>query len=117
MNKRHSFHHTSRHAGKGEREGIKQLHEVDNNDKITKTYADREGIENKIIECNEGHFMKAQNTVAHEDETHKKLRDNEVRNRILDRKLNRDECNDEKCTNSYNCFKDQIGVKIGSKHQ
>ena len=42
LNRTHTFRHTSRHVGKGEREGIKRLHAVDADNKITKTCINRE---------------------------------------------------------------------------
>ena len=45
MNKMHSFHYLSRHVGKGEREGIKRIHEVDDNNRIISIHVDRESIE------------------------------------------------------------------------
>jgi len=96
MNRMHSFHYISRHVGKGEREGIKRLHEVDEDNTIISTHVDRESIENKLIEHNEMHFTKAHNTIAYRDKIYKKLRDNDVRNRILEGKLNREECDDER---------------------
>ena len=73
MNKMHSFHYISRHVGKGEREGIKRIHEVDENNKIINTYVDQESIEDRIIKYNEMHFMKAHNTIAYRDKIYEKL--------------------------------------------
>ena len=96
LNKQYAFHCTSRHVGKGEREGVKRMHEVDKNNKIIKTCLDYKSIEDRIIKHNKMHITKAHNSVACAGRTHKKLRDNEVRNRTLDRRLNEDECNYER---------------------
>jgi len=73
MNKMHSFHYLSRHVGKGEREGIKRIHEVDDNNRIISIHVDRESIENKLIEYNEAHFTKAYETIAYRDKIYDKL--------------------------------------------
>ena len=42
LQKTHTFHYITRHIGKGEREGIKRLHTVDDNNKIIKSCINRE---------------------------------------------------------------------------
>lgn len=96
LNKQHAFHCISRHVGKGEREGIKRTREVDENNKIIKTHADRESIEDSIIKCNEMHFAKAHNSIAHADRIYEKLRHDKACDKILDGRLNKDECDDER---------------------
>ena len=86
----------SRHVGKGEREGVKRMHEVDENNKKIKTYLDCESIEDRIIKCNEMHFTKAHDSIAQADRACEKLRADEVRDRMLDRRLNKDECDYER---------------------
>ena len=95
MNRMYSFHYLSRHVGKGEREGIKRLHEVNENNKIINTYVERERIEQKLIEHNKTHFTKAHDTIAYKDKIYDKLRDDRVRDKILSGNLNREECDDE----------------------
>ena len=95
MNRMHSFHYLSRHVGKGEREGIKRLHEVNENNEIINTHVERERIEQKLIEHNETHFTKAHDTIAYKDKIYDKLRDDRVRDKILSGNLNREECDDE----------------------
>lgn len=96
LNREHAFYYISRHVGKGEREGIKRIHEVDDNNKIIKTYVDRESIEDRIIKYNEMHFTKAHNTIAYRDRIYARLRDDEVRDKILDGRLSESECDDER---------------------
>ena len=96
MNKIHSFHYLLRHVGKGEREGIKRIHEVDENNRIISTHVDWESIENKLIEYNEAHFTKAYDTIVYRDKIYNKLRDDHVRDKILAGNLNREECDDER---------------------
>ena len=96
MNKMHSFHYLSRHVGKDEREGIKRIHEVDDNNRIISTHVDRESIENKLIEYNEAHFTKAHNIIVYRNKIYDKLREDHVRDKILAGNLNREECDDER---------------------
>ena len=69
---------------------------VDDNNKIIKTYVNREKIEEETSKFNEKNFTKAHNAIAHRDKTCEKLRENSARDRILKGQLNREDCNNEK---------------------
>ena len=56
-------------------------------------------IKEAISTFNVKHFTKEHDTIAHRDKTHKKLRENCVRDRTLKGQLNRKDCDNEKvCT-------------------
>ena len=56
----------------------------------------REQIEEEIMKCNEQHLKQAHSSIAHQDKTHKKLRNNSTRDKILNGTLQRSECDDER---------------------
>ena len=96
LNKMHSFRYISRHVGRGDREGIKRLHVVDNNECIQETYVNRDRIEKEISKFNENHFKKAHNTIAYKDKIYEKLREDHTRNKIIRGTLSRNECDDDR---------------------
>ena len=96
LHKNHTFHYVTRHVGKGERDGIKRLHAVDAENRIIHTSVSREQIEEQIISHNEQHLKQAHSSIMCQDKMHKKLRDNEIRNKILDGRLRRDDCDDQR---------------------
>ena len=56
----------------------------------------RDEIEERIKEYNYNHFKKAHNSIAFKDRIYKKLKRNTIRDKILNRILQRDECDDER---------------------
>ena len=93
--KTHTFHYISRHVGKGDRDGIKRIHTVDDSNQIIKTYVNRKQIENKISRYNEKHLKKAYESIIYKDKIYKILRNDSIRDKILEGRLRRDECDKE----------------------
>ena len=50
------FHYLTKHTGRGVKENIKRLHQVDSNNKIKNTFLDQEPIKKAIMEYNKLHF-------------------------------------------------------------
>ena len=96
LQKTHTFHYITRHIGKGDREGIKRLHTVDEENKIIKTCVNREQIEEEIITYNEQHLKQAHSSIMYQDKIYKRLRENEIRDKILDGRLRRQDCDDDR---------------------
>ena len=57
---------------------------------------DRPSIEKEIMKHDAGHFKQAHDAIARKDKTHEKLRRDEIRNKVLQGELQRDECDDER---------------------
>ena len=95
MKRNHTFQYLTRHVGKGQRDGIRRLHKVDENNVIVETYIERTKIENKLLEYNTHHFTKAHNSIAYKDKIYKALRNDSVRDRILNGELCREDCDFE----------------------
>ena len=86
-----AFHCLSRHVGKGKRQAMKSLktqRDEDNSIAIIK----REEIEAKIMDYDRNHFKKAHSSAAHNDRICKNLRNNSVRDKILNGTIKRNEC-------------------------
>lgn len=91
----HTFHYLSRHVGKGKRETMKRL-QIPSSDGSEDEYViDREKMENKIMEYNRSHFKKAHNSKVFNDKIYKELRNDNVRDKILNGTLQREECDDD----------------------
>ena len=109
LNKIYSFHYISRHVGKGEKYSIKRLHAVDKNNTIINTYMEQERIEQELSKYNEAHFKKAHDTIAYKDKIYVQLRDDQVRDKILEGRLRKEECNDERVFEFMKLLKVLIG--------
>ena len=95
MMRNYAFQHLSRHAGKGQRNSIKRLHEANNNDEIVETCVERSKIENELMKYDKIHFTQAHRTIAYDDKTHEKLRMDNVRNKTLKGNIQRHYCDNE----------------------
>ena len=96
MKRNNAFRHITRHAGKGNRDSLKRTHESNEENVIVKTYVDRKSIESKLIEHNKNHFKQAHQSIAFKDKTYKKLKDDDVRNRVLKGEIEESECDDKR---------------------
>ena len=81
--------------GKGYRDSLKRIHESNEENVIVKTHINRKSIESNLIEHNKKHFKQAYQSIAFKDKICKKLKDDEVRNRILKGKIEESECDDK----------------------
>ena len=79
MTRNHTFQCLSRHAGKGQRDSVKRLHEANENQEIVETHVERKKIEEELMKHNISHFQQAHNTIACNDKTCKELRKDNVR--------------------------------------
>ena len=68
---------------------------VNNDREIIKIITARKEIEEELIRFNRSHYQKAYETKVYQDKIYQKLGDNIIRNKILNRKLERDECEDQ----------------------
>ena len=95
MKRNHTFHYISRHARKGERENIRHLIVMNDKEEITETLIKREEIEGRLKEHNINYLKKAHYSNVFNDRIYKRLRENSVRNKILNGTLQREECDNE----------------------
>ena len=72
------------------------LHVPNENGEIQDTLVKREEIEEKISSYNTTHLKQAQNSIAYKDKIYQKLRQNVIRDKILNGTLQREECDDER---------------------
>ena len=91
----HTFHYLSRHVGKGMRESMKRLKIVGSNKVHDECIVDREKMEEKIMDYNRKHFKKAHSSKVYNDKIYKELRNDAVRNKIMNGTLQREECDNE----------------------
>ena len=68
---------------------------LDQNNEVAKEYHDRNSIENEIAEYNKQHFWKAYSSNAFKDKIYSKLKVEQIRDKILNRTLNREECDND----------------------
>ena len=85
----------TKHVGKGACGSLKILHEKDEGMRIIKTHTKRKKIEEEIKKHNTKHFSMAIETKMHQDKIHAKLDDKEIRKKILEGKLKREDCDDK----------------------
>ena len=109
--KTHTFHYITRHIGKGDRDGIKRLHVVNEDNQIIKTSINREQIEEEIIMYNEQHLKQAHSSIMYKDKIYKKLRNNDIRDKILDGRLRKQDCDDERVYEFLKLLKVPVGQR------
>ena len=68
---------------------------MNNKEEITETLIKREEIEERLKEHNTNHLKKAHHSNVFNDRIYKRLRENSVRDKILNGTLQREECDDE----------------------
>ena len=95
MMRNHTFQYLSHHAGKGQRDGIKRLYQVNQNNKIVETYVEWSKIEKELLNYNALYFIQAHYAKAYKDKVHNTLRDNKVRERILKGEIQREDCDND----------------------
>ena len=83
MQRNHSFHYISKHIEKEVKGSLKRLHVMDSNNRIIKACIEKDEIEKEICKHNIKHFTKAHNTKIYQDKIYVELRDNEIRDKIL----------------------------------
>ena len=84
------------YLGKGERSALKRLHVIDQDGQISLTMTTKEEIEQAIMQYNQQHYTKANDTNIYKDKIYEQLQYDSVRNSIIDGTLERDDChNDE----------------------
>ena len=96
LKRNHTFRYLSWHAGKGSREMIKRVHVVNEASQITKIYVDRESVEKNIINYNKKYLTKANQSEAYLDRIYHRLKNDEIRDRILQGQVSREECDSDK---------------------
>jgi len=89
------FKYLTRNVGKGENSSIKWLHEKDNKRRIINTFLDLQTIENKLINFNQRHYKKVMEILAYKDKLHDRLKDDDIRNKILEGTLSQRDCNND----------------------
>ena len=85
----------TKHVGKGVNGSLKFLHEKDEGMRMIKTHTKRKKTEEEITKHNTKHFSMAIETKMHQDKIHAKLDDKEIRKKILEGKLKREDCDDK----------------------
>ena len=66
------------------------------NNEVDEMLIKREEIEDRIKQHNINYFKKIHNSIAYKDKIYKQLRHNSIQDKILNRTLQREECDDEK---------------------
>ena len=77
---------------RGSRRSLVRVHEVDENQKMLKTHIGKDEIEKGMITCSKEHFTKTYKSNAHNNKIHLLLQKDQMRNKILRRRLVEDDC-------------------------
>ena len=96
LSRNHIFQYLSWYAGKGQRDSMKRLHKVDNNQKIIETYVDRDSIEKALRMYNTQHFKQAHQSITYKDKIYEKLERDEIRDKVLNGNIRKEDCDDER---------------------
>ena len=75
---------------------MKRLHKVDNNQKIIETYVDRDSIKKALRMHNIQYFKQAHQSIAYKDKIYKKLERDEIRDKVLNVNIRKEDCDNEK---------------------
>ena len=96
LQRNQSFRYVSKHIGKGVKGSLKRLYIVNENGEIVKTHIDKETIEEQIQNHKVKHFTKAHSSKMYKDKIYAELNNPQIRDKILNRDLDRGECNSQK---------------------
>jgi len=96
LSQNHTFQYLSRYVGKGQRDSVKRFYKVDNNQKIIETYVDRDSIKKALRMHNTQHFKQAHQLIAYKDKIYKKLERDKIRDKVLNKNIRKEDCNDNR---------------------
>ena len=85
----------TKHIGKGEKNSLKKVKVVNENNEVVKEYYDRASIEREIAAYNKKHFRQAYSSKAFKDKIYTQLKCDEVRDKILNGAIKREDCDDQ----------------------
>jgi len=91
----HTFHYLSRHVGKESRSGLKRLCINQSDNEGSKIIVKREEIEQEIMSYNTQHFKKAHASKVYNDKIYGELRNDTMRDKILNGELTSADCDNE----------------------
>ena len=92
--RQYTFNRLLKGIGKGNKKSLKQIRKENDKGDITEEFYDRDSIENAIAQYNKLHFRQAFSSKAYRDKIYKKLKYDEIRERILCGELEVKECDD-----------------------
>ena len=90
-----TFDRLSRKVGKGEKHSLKCVRVENELGEVEKELQDRDSIEREIAAYNVKHFRQAFDSKAYKDKIYNKLNINKVRDKIINREVEVDDCDDE----------------------
>ena len=96
LKRNHTFNYVSQHTGKGIRQKLWHLHVPAKDGNVKTTLVKREEIEKQISMCNKKHLKQAHNSITYEDKTCHWLKDDSIRDKILNRTLTCEDCDDKR---------------------
>ena len=89
------FETLTKHVGKGKKNLLKRIKLANENNKVIKECQDRTNIEAEIARYNKKHFRQSYSSKAFKDRIYSQLKYNEVRDKILNGTLQRNECDNQ----------------------
>ena len=92
--RQYTFKMLIKHIGKGEKNSLKQIKIINENNEIVKECQDRKNIEIEIAKYNKKHFRQAYSSKPFKDKIYPQLKCDEIQDRILNKILRREECDD-----------------------
>ena len=113
MRRNSDFRCLTCNVGKGQKNGLRRL-EIEERDRVV-TVCNKEEIEKKIINHNKEHFSEVKGTTAHDDKIHYRMKEEEMRDTILNGQLNRNKCDDEHVHQFLLLLKSQNELKPDNK--
>jgi len=105
-----TFKYLTKHAGKGVKGNLKRLHIIEDNQTISRTIIGKENIEHEIKKFNENHFKQAHQSEMYKDKIYAELENNEIRDKILNGQLTREECDSKNVWEFLKLLKQPSGL-------
>ena len=86
----YNFQYVLKHMGKGLKSSLKLLKVVNDSGQIVKRITARKEIEDELMSFNRIYYQKAHEMKVHQDKIYSQLREDQIRDKILNRQLERE---------------------------
>ena len=109
-----TFNFLTKHVGKGEKNSLKRVKVVNEQNEIIKECQDRHDIETEIARYNKQHFRQAFSSKAYTDKIYSKLQYDNIRDKILNGTIERSECDHQDVFDFIQLMKKQGDFEVNS---
>ena len=101
----------TKHIGKGEKNSLKRVKVLNERNEVIEECQDKLSIEQEIAKYNKKYFRKAYSSNAYKDIIYMQLKIDQVRDKILEGRLRKEECDDERVFEFMKLLKVPIGFR------